>query len=107
MKCPMCNDRLELIKRLEARIAALEDRIEAEMTKVPPYYQLPIDRLGLPTRTLTALMLSGLRTLGDLIQTSDKDLLRLRHIGKVGLRAIRQAVDERKQKQTGIRSLCG
>ena len=50
--------------------------------------EVALEELHLPTRTINALRKSGIKTLGDLADRSEDDLLRVRNLGEKSIREI-------------------
>ncbi|MCR4647552.1 MAG: AAA family ATPase [Lachnospiraceae bacterium] len=48
-------------------------------------YDLPLDELGLTVRTYNCLLRAGYTKIGDIAKMSDKDLMKIRNLGKTGL----------------------
>ena len=65
---------------------------EKETEKEDAYLQLSVAELELPTRVLTGLDFGGIETIGDLVQRTEKDIMRLRLLGRISLREIKQAL---------------
>ncbi len=53
---------------------------------------IPIEQLDIPGRALRALTASGVRTVGDLLKYTEKDILQLRGVGKRAIEEIRKAL---------------
>ena len=69
-------------------------RIEAEKTLtlgIPPEkYKIPLKQLGLSARTFNSLARGGITTVGELLEKTDEDLLRLKSFGKKSLEEVRE-----------------
>ena len=50
--------------------------------------EVVLEELHLPTRTVNALRKAGIKTLGDLADRSEDDLLRIRNLGEKSIREI-------------------
>jgi Bacterial RNA polymerase, alpha chain C terminal domain/Homeodomain-like domain len=62
---------------------------------------LPIERMGLGTRTSWALQYDGLKTAGELAALTDAELLRIPNVGKVALAEVRGALAALGIERTG------
>lgn len=68
----------------------MDDSIVDESTggvKISPD-EVALEELHLPTRTINALRKAGIKTLGDLADRSEDDLLRIRNLGEKSIREI-------------------
>jgi DNA-directed RNA polymerase subunit alpha len=68
----------------------MEEEESEEVASVAsvPADEVSLEELHLPTRTINALKKSGIKTLGDLADRSEDDLLRIRNLGEKSIREI-------------------
>jgi DNA-directed RNA polymerase subunit alpha len=60
----------------------------------PEVYQTPVERLDLSPRTLNCLKRANITKVGEILEMSDGDLLRLRNFGEKSLNEVRQQLIE-------------
>jgi DNA-directed RNA polymerase subunit alpha len=61
----------------------------------PEIYQTPIERLDLTPRTLNCLKRAQVNRVGEVLEMSDDDLLRIRNFGDKSLQELREKLAER------------
>lgn len=61
----------------------------------PEIYQTPIERLDLSARTLNCLKRAGINRVGEVLEMSDEDLLKVRNFGEKSLTELRERLAER------------
>lgn len=67
---------------------------EPPAATIPPeQYKMPVEQLGLSARIFSLLRKSGITTIGKLLETSDKDLLRLKSFGQKSLAEVRERLE--------------
>ena len=64
------------------------------MTELKDIEKVSVDELELPTRCVNCLALANVKTIGDLVKKSSKDLLSIRSFGTKSLRDIREALKD-------------
>ena len=69
-------------------VGALQALSEEE--EVDPLLSRPIRDLELSVRSENCLLRAGIRTIGDLIQYTREDLLKIRNLGKISLKEIEE-----------------
>ena len=67
----------------------------ATLTVSPEIYQTPIERLDLSPRTLNCLKRAHITKVGDVLEMSDDDLLKIRNFGVKSLEELRETLTER------------
>ena len=65
---------------------------EKETEKEDAYLQLSVAELELSVRSLNGLQSAKIETIGDLVQRTEEDIMRLRFLGRKSLREIKQAL---------------
>lgn len=59
---------------------------------------IPLHQLDAPTRAWNSLRLEGVKTVGEVRKLTDNELLRFPNFGRVSLKAIRNAIEELREK---------
>lgn len=72
----------------DALMAQAEADLQVSAQAQLPADEVALEELHLPTRTINALRKSGIKTLGDLADRSEDDLLRIRNLGEKSIREI-------------------
>lgn len=86
-----CTDKLKLNRNISFRIA--NETLHKLRSFLPPApLAIPIEALGLSTRTYHALCRANIRTTNALVNISDSDLRKLKTIGHSAVAEIRQCV---------------
>ncbi len=60
----------------------------------PEFYQMPIEKLELSPRTLNCLKRSHITKVGQVLETPDSDLLKIRNFGEKSLQELHQKLEE-------------
>ncbi len=83
-------------KTVETTIESIEEDEEelGEEVDMTDVLKTRIDSIQLSTRTLNALSEAGIRTVGGLIQKTEKDLLDLNGFGEKGLKELKEVLDD-------------
>jgi DNA-directed RNA polymerase alpha subunit len=78
------------------------ERLAREAAMEPMFYpspalsdETPVERVRFPTRIANALHAAGLRTVGEVRETSDNDLLRLQDIGPGSVVSLRESLGKK------------
>lgn len=80
---------------LEHKLQAVEQVGKTSLSTVevrPQVLKKSIDEIGFPVRVLGALRRNDIKTLGDLADKSENEILKLEHMGERDLAAIRQTL---------------
>lgn len=80
-----------------AEAAVEEEHVEVEQPPAPSVpadrYGMPLEQLGLSARILNYLRGNGITKVGELLEKSDQDLLRLRNFGQKSLAEVKQRIE--------------
>ena len=71
-----------------------DDDEEVSATPKIPVDEVSLEELHLPTRTINALRKAGIKTLGDLGDRSEDELLRIRNLGEKSIREILELLEK-------------
>jgi len=85
---------LELGKITTADTSSQESAFESDSVDLTDVLKTRIDSIQLSTRTLNALSEAGIRTVGGLIQKTEKDLLDLDGFGEKGLKELKEVLTD-------------
>ena len=77
-----------------SRVEEVEEPEAAAMAIPSHLYQVPLDELGLSTRTYNCLKRAGLTNVGQILERDDDDLLAIRNLGAKSLEEIKQKLIE-------------
>ena len=66
----------------------------AKSDGVPENYTAPIEALDLPETAIRRLKMHGYHSIADVIEASDETLLRMRRVGLLGVKRIREAIEQ-------------
>lgn len=106
---------LEIIRKVKHRIQIIEERMKQPQVLIKyiekaeditqanlPIVYKPVDSLGeMTVRTRNCIFNSNIRTIEELINTSEYDLLRIPNFGKKGLRELKDLLDKQNLKFIG------
>lgn len=84
---------LDVIAHSDEIIRHFEKREQRIKEILPEIQNVPIEKVGLGTRSINALRREGMRTVGHLIQMSQKDIFELRNVGVLSRDEIMAAID--------------
>jgi DNA-directed RNA polymerase alpha subunit len=93
------RQRVQQLEQAARDQAAYSDAKKAALRYLDSCTETPLQTLDLDRRTLMALQRYGLRTIGDVLQCSDDELLEIRRVGNGNLQEIRAAIE---RAHTGV-----
>ena len=77
------------------RVSQLKEEEEALRLSIPEeQYNMPVERLNLSVRTMNCLRRGGIDIVGQLIGTTEKELLALRNFGQKSMRELEERLEE-------------
>jgi DNA-directed RNA polymerase subunit alpha len=82
-----------LFSNLNPNVESQQDR--PSLTVTPEVYQTPIERLDLSPRTLNCLKRAHITKVGEVLEMSDDELLKIRNFGEKSLEELREKLVER------------
>lgn len=94
MKDKQIADMMQIIHNLEKQLTA--HGIEIEPYNQAKLLETPIDNCNFSPRTMNALWVAEIKTIGDLINFPPSELLKFRNFGKKGLQEIKEWLAEHK-----------
>ncbi len=83
---------LQMIDTLKNEIDGLDKKIR-ELKRPPKLPALPLNELKIPARILFAFEENGFRTVGDVADCSEREIARIRGLGKVGMARLKAELD--------------
>lgn len=85
------QERLALFANLQRPEVAAEEPVEKHESSI---YDQPVEGLGLSVRSLNCLKRAGVRTVGDLVQYNEEDVMKLKNFGQKSLDEIKDKLVE-------------
>ncbi len=82
-----------LFSNLDRASAAGMDRLPLVVS--PEVYQTPVERLGLTPRTLNCLKRAHVTKVGEILEMTDEELLKIRNLGEKSLEELHDRLNER------------
>jgi DNA-directed RNA polymerase alpha subunit len=67
---------------------------KAGLPILPEHYNTPIEELSLSVRTFNCLKRAGIAKVGELLERSDDDLLKIKNLGEKALEEVRRQLGE-------------
>jgi len=68
--------------------------VERKVEETNRNLEKPIEDLDLSVRSYNCLKRAGINTLGELIEKSEEDMMRVRNLGKKSLKEVKQKLEE-------------
>ena len=88
-------EHFEIISKINEEIAEQEYIYEVDDKKEDKtYYDTKIDELDLSVRPKNCLKRCGIATVGDLIQKTEEEMMRVRNLGRKSLKEVQQKLRE-------------
>ena len=88
------RDHLSLFTNLDVEEDVEEEEYEAEPEEVNPNLFKSVEELELSVRSYNCLKAAGIRTIAQLVQMGESDLLKFRNFGKKSLQEIKEILDK-------------
>jgi DNA-directed RNA polymerase subunit alpha len=85
----------ELANNLQRDNTALRARLASASQELAGLRAGGIGELGLSVRAENCLEASGIKTIKDLVQRTERDLSKIKNLGRKSLREVREALQER------------
>jgi DNA-directed RNA polymerase subunit alpha len=87
------RDHFSLLVRFEEEIVEeAEEKVDEEFTRIKTLLEKGVDELELSVRSANCLRAARIRTLGDLVQKSEAEMLQYRNFGKKSLKEIQDLI---------------
>jgi len=87
------RDHFSLFVRFEEEfIEEAEEKVDEEFTRIKTLLEKSVDELELSVRSANCLRAARIRTLGDLVQKSEAEMLQYRNFGKKSLKEIQDLI---------------
>lgn len=90
----MMIDHLYSIVELSNRAMAEDFMIERKSEEATRNLEKPIEDLDLSVRSYNCLKRAGIHTLGELIEKTEEDMMKVRNLGKKSLKEVKQKLEE-------------
>lgn len=94
MAAKMLIDHLYSIVELSNRAMAEDFMIERKSEETTRNLEKPIEDLDLSVRSYNCLKRAGIHTLGELIEKTEEDMMKVRNLGKKSLKEVKQKLEE-------------
>ncbi|MDD3122513.1 MAG: DNA-directed RNA polymerase subunit alpha [Candidatus Izemoplasmatales bacterium] len=94
MASKMLIDHLYSIVELSNRAMAEDFMIERKSEETTRNLEKPIEDLDLSVRSYNCLKRAGIHTLGELIEKTEEDMMKVRNLGKKSLKEVKQKLEE-------------
>lgn len=86
------KDQLSIFINFEEE--AEEERDEAVMSELLEKFRIPVEELDLSVRSANCLKNASIRTIGDLVQKSESEMLKTKNFGRKSLNEIKELLEE-------------
>ncbi|NPV71802.1 MAG: DNA-directed RNA polymerase subunit alpha [Firmicutes bacterium] len=83
-------EHLDLFAGLTQESAGVEMVVEREQDERNHYLDMPIEELDLSVRSFNCLKRAGINTVGQLIEKTDEEMIKVRNLGKKSLEEVKQ-----------------
>ncbi len=87
-------EHLELFTNLNEEVDDVEIMVESEEEDRNEIFDTPIEELELSVRSSNCLKRAGINTVGELVEKTEDDLMKVRNLGKKSLQEIKGKLDE-------------
>ncbi len=94
MAAKMLIDHLHSVVELSTRAMAEDFMIERKSEESSRNLEKPIEDLDLSVRSYNCLKRAGIHTLGELIEKTEEDMMKVRNLGKKSLKEVKQKLEE-------------
>jgi DNA-directed RNA polymerase subunit alpha len=94
MAAKMLIDHLHSVVELSTRAMAEDFMIERKSEETSRNLEKPIEDLDLSVRSYNCLKRAGIHTLGELIEKTEEDMMKVRNLGKKSLKEVKQKLEE-------------
>ncbi len=94
MSAKMLIDHLYSVVELSNRALAEDFMIERKSEESSRNLEKPIEDLDLSVRSYNCLKRAGIHTLGELIEKTEEDMMKVRNLGKKSLKEVKQKLEE-------------
>ena len=94
MAAKMLIDHLYSVVELSNRALAEDFMIERKSEESSRNLEKPIEDLDLSVRSYNCLKRAGIHTLGELIEKTEEDMMKVRNLGKKSLKEVKQKLEE-------------
>ncbi len=93
MAAKILRDHFNLFVRFEETFEEeAEEKVDEEFTRIKSMLEKSVDELELSVRSANCLRAARIRTLGDLVQKSEQEMLQYRNFGKKSLKEIQDLI---------------
>jgi DNA-directed RNA polymerase subunit alpha len=90
----MLIDHLQLIVDLSSKVIEEDFMVERKSEETNRNLEKPIEDLDLSVRSYNCLKRAGIHTLGELIEKTEEDMMKVRNLGKKSLKEVKQKLEE-------------
>lgn len=94
MASKMLIDHLQLVVDLSSKVIEEDFMVERKSEETNRNLEKPIEDLDLSVRSYNCLKRAGIHTLGELIEKSEEDMMKVRNLGKKSLKEVKQKLEE-------------
>ncbi len=94
MAAKMLIDHFQSLVELSAKALAEDFMIERKSEEQTRNLEKPIEDLDLSVRSYNCLKRAGIHTLGELIEKTEEDMMKVRNLGKKSLKEVKQKLEE-------------
>ncbi len=94
MAAKMLIDHLHSVVELSTRAMAEDFMIERKSEESSRNLEKPIEDLDLSVRSYNCLKRAGIHTLGEFIEKTEEDMMKVRNLGKKSLKEVKQKLEE-------------
>ncbi|MFA5007384.1 MAG: DNA-directed RNA polymerase subunit alpha [Candidatus Izemoplasmatales bacterium] len=94
MAAKMLIDHLHSVVELSTKAMAEDFMIERKSEESSRNLEKPIEDLDLSVRSYNCLKRAGIHTLGELIEKTEEDMMKVRNLGKKSLKEVKQKLEE-------------
>ena len=94
MSAKILRDHFEIFVRFEEEFEEeAEERVDEEFTRIKALLGKSVEELELSVRSANCLRAARIRTLGDLVQKTEQEMLQYRNFGKKSLKEIEDLIE--------------
>ncbi len=90
----MLIDHLQQVVELSSKVIEEEFMVERKSEETNRNLEKPIEDLDLSVRSYNCLKRAGIHTLGELIEKTEEDMMKVRNLGKKSLKEVKQKLEE-------------
>lgn len=89
------SEHLKLIVNLSDQVRKTEIMAEKPKEEENKELEIPIEELGLSVRSFNCLKRAGISTLGDIVEMTENDMMKVKNLGKKSLEEVMQKIQSR------------